>query len=185
MQHDRKTIEDAFHEDSTLKFLFFWGHQPSKDGSLGVSCFSQWWPSPFEVDGFRYPTAEHWMMAGKALLFGDEQTAAKIRAATSPKEAKQLGREVRGFDSARWDAEKRRIVLEGNLHKFSQNPALGEFLLSTGDEVIVEASPVDPVWGIGLAADDAEALNPFLWRGENLLGFALMDVRDRLRYAAL
>ena len=119
-------------------------------------------------------------MAQKARLFGDDQTAARILDAESPKQVKQLGREVRGFDSARWDEEKRRIVTEGNAHKFTQNLALGEFLLSTRDLILVEASPVDPVWGIGLAADDDNARNPLLWRGENLLGFALMDVRDRL-----
>ncbi len=105
----------------------------------------------------------------------------KRRDAESPKQVKQLGREVRGFDPALWDEEKLRIVTEGNLHKFKQNLALGEFLLSTGDLILVEASPVDPVWGIGLAADDDNASNPLLWRGENLLGFALMETRDRLR----
>ena len=67
-----------------------------------------------------------------------------------------------------------------NFEKFRQNPPLGEFLLSTGNAVIVEASPVDRIWGIGLAADDERATNPLQWRGENLLGFALMEVRDRL-----
>ena len=132
------------------------------------------------MDGVRYPTAEHWMMAEKARLFGDEQIAARILAAESPKQVKQLGREVCGFEPTRWDDEKRRIVTEGNAHKFTQNLALGEFLPSTGDLVLVEASPVDPVWGIGLAADDDDARNPLHWRGENLLGFALMDVRDKL-----
>ena len=121
------------------------------------------------------------MMAAKARLFGDEQAASQILKAGSPKQAKQLGRQVNGFDGARWDAEKYRIVTEGSLQKFRQNPALRAFLLSTGNQVLVEASPVDRVWGIGLAADDEKATNPLLWRGENLLGFALMQARDRLR----
>ena len=90
---------------------------------------------------------------------------------------------MRGFDEARWSAARREIVLLGNLKKFQQNPPLAKFLLSTGSCVLVEASPVDRVWGIGLAADDERAANPLQWRGENLLGFALMEVRDRLAKA--
>lgn len=120
------------------------------------------------------------MMANKAMLFGDLETASRILLAGSPKQAKQLGREVRGFDEAKWDIEKRRIVDEGSFHKFDQNTALGKFLVSTNDTVLVEASPVDRIWGIGLAADDSRAANPLLWRGENLLGFALMQARERL-----
>ncbi|RAH97253.1 DUF1768 domain-containing protein [Acuticoccus sediminis] len=181
MDYDRAHLETAFKSKSRLKFLYFWGHQPARDGQLTTACFSQWWPAAFEVDGIRYPTAEHWMMAEKARLFGDEPAVRQIHMAASPKQAKQIGRDVRGFDQATWDREKRRIVTEGGLAKFSQNPALGTFLLSTGDRVLVEASPVDRVWGIGLAADDKRAANPLQWRGENLLGFALMCVRDRLR----
>lgn len=132
------------------------------------------------IEGDAYPTAEHWMMAGKARMFSDDKALAAILAAGSPKQAKALGREVRGFDAARWDDAKREIVMSGNLAKFSQHKELGQFLLSTGNKVIVEASPVDRVWGIGLAADDQRAENPLQWRGENLLGFVLMDVRDQL-----
>lgn len=121
------------------------------------------------------------MMAAKARLFGDEQMATRILEAGSPKQAKQLGREVKGFDGAIWDREKRDVVADGSFQKFRQNKDLGEFLLATRDHVLVEASPVDRVWGIGLAADNEKAANPLLWRGENLLGFALMQARDRLR----
>lgn len=121
------------------------------------------------------------MMAAKARLFGDEQMAVRVLEARSPRQAKQMGREVKGFDGAIWDREKRDVVAEGSFQKFRQNKDLGEFLLATGDHVLVEASPVDRVWGIGLAADDKKAANPLLWRGENLLGFALMRARDRLR----
>lgn len=180
MFYDRSELENAFRAKVRPKFLFFWGHQPSKDGRITASCFSQWWPAPFTVEGMRYPTAEHWMMAKKALLFEDRETASRILEAGSPKQAKQLGREVRGFDEEKWDAAKRRIVDEGSFHKFDQNTALKEFLVSTGDAVLVEASPVDRIWGIGLSADDKRAANPLLWRGENLLGFALMQARERL-----
>ncbi|QEN91233.1 NADAR family protein [Labrys sp. KNU-23] len=181
MTYDRSRLEEDFRAKARLKFVFFWGHQPAKDGRITTSCFSQWWPAPFDVAGVRYPTAEHWMMAGKARLFGDGQSLSEILMATSPKQAKQLGREVKGFESSQWDAQKYHIVTEGSIHKFDQNPALRKFLLSTGDAVLVEASPVDRVWGIGLAGDDDRAGNPLLWRGENLLGFALMQARDHLR----
>ena len=181
MTYDRSWLEAAVRAKSRPKLLFFWGHQPSKDGRITTSCLSQWWPAPFSVGGLTYPTAEHWMMAGKARLFGDDQTATQILGAGSPRQAKQLGRQVSRFDAAKWDAEKYRIVTDGSFEKFRQHPALGAFLLSTGDQVLVEASPVDRIWGIGLAADDERAGNPLLWRGENLLGFALMEARDQLR----
>lgn len=183
MVSSRPAVEEAFRAGTAPGFLFFWGHRPAKDGRITASCLSQWWPAPFAVDGIRYPTAEHWMMAGKARLFGDDETAARIVAAATPQEVKQLGRGARGFDPARWDREKLGIVQAGSVHKFSQNAALGAFLLATGDRILVEASPVDPIWGIGLAADHADATNPLRWRGENLLGFALMHARTRLRSA--
>jgi len=182
--YSRTQLEDALRAKRDVKFLFFWGHQPAKDGRITASCFSQWWPAPFTVDAILYPTAEHWMMAHKARLFGDADAASRILTAQSPKMAEQLGRKVQGFDEATWDREKWRIVSDGSVHKFQQNKPLGDFLLSTGDLVLVEASPVDTVWGIGLNADDARARDPALWRGENLLGFALMIARDKLRAPA-
>jgi len=181
MPYDRTWLESQYRAKSRPNYLFFWGHQASKDGALTASCFSQWWPATFKIADEVYPTAEHWMMASKARLFRDEDTARNIIRAGSPKQAKGLGRQVKGFVEADWDWEKRRIVTEGNLAKFSQNHLLLNFLLSTGDKVLVEASPVDRIWGIGLATDDDNARNPLKWRGENLLGFVLMDVRDALR----
>ena len=162
-------------------FLFFWGHRPPPGGGLGRGCLSQWWPCSFEVDGQRYPSAEHFMMVGKARLFGDEATARLILAGPDPGRAKALGRRVAGFDQARWRAERSAIVVRGNLAKFSQDGTLSDWLVATGGKVLVEASPVDRIWGIGLAADDERARRPAEWRGLNLLGFALMDVRDQLR----
>ncbi|RQP22483.1 NADAR family protein [Piscinibacter terrae] len=162
------------------KYLFFWGHRPLPGGEIGKSVFSQWYEAPFVVEGTRYTTAEHFMMAGKARLFGDAQAHERIVAAASPNEAKKLGRTVQGFDDVQWKAARFDLVVAGNLAKFSQNAAMGEFLKSTGDRVIVEASPVDKVWGIGTAADEPHAENPLLWKGLNLLGFALMEVRERL-----
>lgn len=163
------------------KYLFFWGHQPEADGRIGKSCFSQWFDSPFTLDAIDYPTAEHFMMAEKARLFGDEAVCKRILAARTPAEAKKLGRLISGFDEERWLQARFEIVVKGNLAKFSQNPALREFLLNTGERVLVEASPVDAIWGIGLAADDPRSGNPDQWRGLNLLGFALMAVRAQLQ----
>ncbi|MEU5741054.1 NADAR family protein [Streptomyces tendae] len=164
-----------------IKYLCYWGHRPLPDGSIGPSCLSQWWPSPFTVDGVEYATAEHWMMAGKAQLFADAEAERRVLAAAHPAGAKKAGRLVRGFDEAVWERERFRIVVEGSVHKFASDPALRAFLLGTGGRVLVEASPVDRVWGIGLAADDEAAQDPERWRGPNLLGFALMAARERLR----
>ena len=162
-------------------FLFFWGHKPLPNGEIGKSCFSQWWPAPFAVDGVDYPTAEHFMMGEKARLFRDEVSRAQILKAGSPKSAKEIGRHVKNFNEQVWAEARFQLVVEGNLAKFGQNRELGEYLLGTGDKVLVEASPFDRIWGIGMAGDNEQALNPELWRGLNLLGFALMEVRQRLR----
>ncbi|MFF1441554.1 NADAR family protein [Streptomyces sp. NPDC058295] len=167
-----------------IKYLHFWGHRPRPDGRLGSSCLSQWWPSPFVVDGVTYATAEHWMMAGKARLFEDAEAERRALAAASPAQAKKEGRLVRGFDETTWQRERFRIVVEGSVHKFASDPGLRAFLLSTGERVLVEASPMDRVWGIGLTADDEAAMDPQRWRGPNLLGFALMEARERVRAAA-
>jgi ribA/ribD-fused uncharacterized protein len=163
------------------KFLFFWGHQPSSDGTIIKTCFSQWWLSSFEVDKVVYKTAEHWMMAKKAELFKDDKVLEKILQAKSPAEAKKFGREVKNYNETLWLAARFDIVKEGNYHKFNQNTELKEFLINTKNRVIVEASPVDAIWGIGLASDHKDIENPEKWRGLNLLGFALMEVRDELK----
>ncbi len=106
---------------SRVKFLFFWGHQPRRAGTIGPECFSQWWPARFTVDGETFATAEHYMMWRKALLFGDTDSAARILKARHPREAKALGREVRGFDQAGWEAERYGIVLAGTVAKFGQH----------------------------------------------------------------
>jgi ribA/ribD-fused uncharacterized protein len=163
-------------------WCFFWGHTPAKDGGITKSCFSQWWVGhPFVVGGDRYATAEHWMMAEKARAFGDEEVRARVLAATHPRDAKGLGRTVRGFDETRWAAMRWDIVVRGNAAKFGQNSSLADALLNTGDSVVVEASPTDQIWGIGMAADDPGAEQPAQWPGLNLLGFALMAVRAQLR----
>ncbi len=163
------------------KYLLFWGHQPPPAGGVGKGCLSQWWPVRFTVDGVSYDTAEHYMMAAKARLAGDAETVAKILAAPHPGAAKALGREVRGFDEQLWARHRFGVVVAGNLAKFGQHRQLRDFLAGTGSRVLVEASPRDNIWGIGLAADDERAGSPEHWPGLNLLGFALMEVRHQLR----
>ncbi|MFJ5676975.1 NADAR family protein [Streptomyces sp. NPDC093097] len=163
-----------------LEYVHFWGHRPPRGGGIGASCFSQWWPAPFTVDGVRYATAEHWMMAGKARLFDDAAAERRALAAVHPQQAKDAGRTVRGFDEEVWRRHRFALVVEGSRHKFGRHPQLRAFLLGTGSRVLVEASPLDRIWGIGLAADDDRAADPSRWRGLNLLGFALMAARQQL-----
>lgn len=163
------------------KFVHFWGHRARPDGQLGASCFSQWWPAPFESEGEVFASAEHYMMWRKAQLFGDAEAAAKVLEAASPGAAKTLGRSVRGFDEQVWVSHRWQIVVAASVGKFGSDPDLLTYLLGTGNRVLVEASPVDRIWGIGLTGDHEHATVPELWRGLNLLGFALMEARDRLR----
>lgn len=174
-------LKEKFDKEHRIDFLFFWGHTNKTGEHTGKFIFSQWYPSPFTVDNVLYKTAEHWMMAQKARLFNDHDVEGQIINAATPNEAKALGRQVKDFHAATWEAACFDIVVEGNKHKFSQNSDFKEYLLTTGDKVIVEASPVDPVWGIGLPQENAKSANPHTWRGLNLLGFALMEVRDILR----
>lgn len=162
------------------KYLFFWGHQPRHIGRIGQECLSQWYDASFIVDGIHYATAEHFMMAEKARLFADTQTCAQILAASHPDVAKKLGRVVQNFDEAVWQQHRFGIVVNGNQAKFTQNHRLQDFLLHTGERVLVEASPFDTIWGIGLAEADAHIAEPTSWHGLNLLGFALMQVRSWL-----
>lgn len=168
-------------ENKVIRYLFFWGHRPAKDGRVTKSGFSQWYESPFVVDNVTYLTAEHYMMAEKARLFGDQQIEEKVLKCLNPGAAKALGRSVQGFDETRWVENRFPIVVRGNFAKFSQDERLRNLLLQTGDQVLVEASPVDSIWGIGLAESDPAATKPEQWKGLNLLGFALMQVRDQLR----
>lgn len=163
-----------------VRYVFFWGHRPQRDGSIGTGCLSQWWPVTFTADGVTFRSAEHYMMWRKALLFGDTESAARIVAASHPRQAKMLGRRVRGFDDATWERHRSAIVVQACVAKFGRHDELRAFLLGTGRRVLVEASPTDRIWGIGLSATDDRAADPARWRGLNLLGFALMEARATL-----
>lgn len=161
--------------------VFFWEHHQEPSAPPTKRCFSQWYPAAMIDGGQTYPTAEHYMMAGKARLFGDLDSERLILCARTPFEAKALGRRVRNFREDLWSARRLAVVIEGNRLKFSQHPALARFLLDTGDRILVEASPDDRIWGIGLAETYPGVADPNRWRGLNLLGFALMMVREELR----
>jgi ribA/ribD-fused uncharacterized protein len=150
-------------------FTFFW------DGP-----FSQWYPADFTEGGITYNCAEQYMMAKKATLFGDLETLKKIMEAPHPRQQKALGREVTGFNTAIWERVARAIVYQGNFHKFTQNPDLYAIMMETVGTTIVEASPVDRIWGIGLAEDNPLAYDRASWKGRNWLGIALTDLREDL-----
>jgi ribA/ribD-fused uncharacterized protein len=181
MKYDKDVVVNLLIRQK-IEFLFFWGHRPSDDGKVSKRCLSQWWKSSFTHDGVTYTSAEQWMMAQKAQLFGDSSTRHKILKTTETAQVKELGRKVIGFDQEQWDASKYSIVRKGNALKFSQHEGLKTFLLATGDKVIVEASPADKIWGIGLTESNPDASDPSKWLGQNLLGFALMEVRDLIRH---
>lgn len=174
-------IRETFSAKKELNYIMFWGHQPTEDGSITKSCLSQWWKSEICTSFGTYCCMEQFMMAQKAELFGDKEISRQILDCIDPKKIKVLGRKVKNFDEAVWDEVKYSIVLNGNYFKFSQNPELREFLLGTGDSILAEASPYDGIWGIKMRQDDENVYNPVKWKGENLLGFALMEVRDEIR----
>lgn len=143
--------------------------------------FSQWHPSQFVIDGVEYNTAEQFMMASKARFFKDEEALEAIMETDDPYEQKKLGRAVQGFDEDCWNAVAIDFVVEGNKAKFGQNPDLKKALLETDDKILVEASPYDRIWGVGLRESDPRILDRAQWLGTNWLGDALSEVRAALR----
>jgi len=150
-------------------YIFFWDGWPSN-----------WWPSPFRLDGIDYNCMEQFMMAEKALAFGDELVRKKILESPYPKAQKEFGRKVRGYDDAIWSGMRRAVVLRGTLAKYRQNEVLYAKLLAT-TEPFVEASPEDDVWGIGMGMDEPGVEDPKNWRGANLLGQVITEAREILR----
>jgi hypothetical protein len=150
-------------------FVFFWG-----------GTFSQWCPSVFTIEGVDYNCCEQYMMAKKALLFNDAVAYHEIMLEDEPATQKAIGRTVRGFNKEKWEQYCQQYVYDGNYAKFKQNPKMLKELMATGTKEIVEASPQDRIWGIGLAASDPRAWDKSTWRGTNWLGIAIMRVRAEI-----
>lgn len=150
-------------------FVFFYGGP-----------FSQWYRSKFVLDGVTYNTAEQYMMAMKADYFGDKDTLAKILKSKDPSEQKSLGRQVANFDTEAWNAVSRGFVYKANMAKFSDT-TLKQIIISTGNKELVEASPYDKIWGIGLGQDNPDRFDKSKWRGTNWLGEVLMKVRKDIQ----
>lgn len=142
--------------------------------------FSQWHKSKFIVDNIEFNSAEQYMMYSKALLFDDKDTALLILKSRNVREQKQLGREVKRFDSDKWNEKAPDFVYQGNMAKFTQNKDFLELLISTKGNTIVEASPTDEIWGIGLSESDNKSKDIFDWRGTNWLGIVLTELREEL-----
>lgn len=178
---DREQLIELERRGEMPPFVMFWGHRP-RAGAAGPGPWvcSQWFPSEFVVDGQRYATAEHWMMAEKARLFDDAAAESRVFATDDPVEVQAVGRSVTNYDEDRWRAHRFEIVVAGSLAKFGQDPVLRDYLLFTGGTVLVEASPRDAIWGIGVDRNDPRAGRPSEWPGLNLLGFALMEARRTL-----
>lgn len=142
--------------------------------------FSQWFKRKFTVAGIEYNCMEQYMMAHKALCFNDMDRYEFIMGSNSPWDHKLHGRMVTPYDDAVWSAARFNIVVEGGYHKFSQHEDLKQLLIDTGDKIIVEASPIDPIWGIGIGMDDPKRFDETKWAGQNLLGKALMQNRKKI-----
>lgn len=157
---------------ATDDMILFW----KKD-----SCFSNWYdPSWFEFDGHRFRNSEAGMMYQKAKLFGDDKIIARIFENQDPWVVKDLGKQVRGYSDAVWHPVRVEKVVEVLLAKFSQNLDIKQILIDSDDKILAEASPIDKIWGIGLAPDNPLARIRTNWRGLNLLGDALMVTREIL-----
>lgn len=176
---NREDLIQCYNMGQKAKYIFFWGHNSQKN-FVDKTCLSQWYPSPFIKDNIQYITAEHFMMAEKARLFHDSEALNKILATKKPGAAKAFGRSVKGFNLKIWEKKRFDIVKEASFLKFSQNEKLRQFLMNTKKRILVEASPKDRIWGIGISEDHEDIENPVKWKGQNLLGFAIMDARDLL-----
>lgn len=150
--------------------IYFWG-----------SVFSNFAPVLFVIDFVAYTSVEQYFMSRKAAMFGDFETLGKIMKAEHPAEQKKLGREVKGFNGEIWDYWKYKVMIDGTLAKFTSSKHLTDTMLDTHDKVLVEASPTDLIWGVGLHYNDDKILDKDNWRGQNQLGKALMHIRRTIR----
>ena len=151
-------------------YVFFWG---------GV--YSNWFPDTFTYNGKEYNCSEQYMMEQKALTFGDTEIAQQVMEAKTPDVQKRLGRMVRGFDGDKWMEVCQDLMVPALVAKFTANDWLKQVILRSGDATLVEASPVDLIWGVGWKRTDPEILDEKNWRGMNLLGIVLMKARDIIK----
>ena len=157
-----------------MKIVCF--HNPNEENGY----LSNWYPSKFAVNGVVFSSMEQYMMYKKAECFGDKDTADKILATDDVAKIKKLGRLVANYNESRWNGVRQIIVFEGLIEKFSQNEDLKEQLKATENSILAECAVRDRIWGIGLSMQDPERLEIDKWKGQNLLGYALMTVRERL-----
>ena len=142
---------------------------------------SNWYLSDFTVDGVSFSSMEQYMMYKKAVVFKDKDIASKILKTDDVERIKEYGRQVSNYDDTVWNGVRQIVIYKGLLGKFKQNEELKKELLDTGDDILAECAVSDKIWGIGLSMKDSNKNDIKAWRGQNLLGFALMLVRDELR----
>lgn len=159
----------------TDNFVFF--HNPNEENGF----LSNWHHSIFTIGKQQYTSAEQYMMHSKALKFNDHSTAELVLQTSNVAEIKQLGRSVVPYIDSVWAKCRYNVMVDGLYEKFIQNPTLTSSLLYTGDKILAECAVRDQIWGIGLSMNDPKRLRQCEWSGQNLLGMALMDVRNKLR----
>lgn len=152
-------------------------HNPNEPNAF----LSNWFFSTFVKNGVTYSSMEQYMMHSKALTFGDGEMAEKIMETDDFGKIKAYGRMVRDYDDVIWSGIRQIVVYEGLLEKFRQNPDLKQQLLATGSAILAECALRDQIWAIGLTMQDENRFYPERWRGQNLLGFTLMQVREKLK----
>lgn len=180
MKYDLTWLKRQYDNGRKPEFLFFADTPLEAVEFPGSEVLTQWFPSAFVVDGDEYRHPAHWMMVQKARLFGDNDGAAELLSMDKDEDIVARGKQILGFEQEQWDERRYDIVLQGNFHKFSQHRSLKAYISGTHPRVLTEANPNDRIWGIGLRENAPGAMNPHQWRGLNLLGFALMEVRDLL-----
>lgn len=151
-------------------------HNPDEENGY----LSNWYLSQFSVEEITFSSMEQYMMYKKAVCFQDYDTADRILEMEDVSQIKKLGRKVSNYDENYWNGVRQIVVYRGLLEKFGQNDELKKLLLETGDSVLAECAVKDRIWGIGLSMTDPDRLDRACWKGQNLLGYALMMVRETL-----
>ena len=157
-------------ERITNTHIFFWGSE-----------LSNWYVCVFKYKGHEFRNSEQAFMWEKAMHFNDITIANEILKEPNPRRNKELGRKVRNFNGEEWAKVSLKYMIDINYVKWSSNDKLKKLLLSTDNKILVEASPYDTIWGIGIHWDDDDVLDEKKWKGTNWLGKSLMEVRNKIR----